>query len=142
VSVSRSPAPSLFGRCASGAAAIEFAILMPVLVLFIVGTFAVSWAIHGVSSVNYALEQTSRMLQLDRTVSVSSLQSAINAKLASLGKQQVTLTLTHEAPAGDTDIAHVTARYDFPVRVPLLTTWSLTFQRTATVILSVTPPAS
>lgn len=104
--------------CQSGAAAIEFAILMPVLVLFLLGTFATSWAIHGVSSVNYALEQTGRMLRLDPELDVAALQAAIDDKLSRLGKQVVTISLTHEELDGTADIAHISAQYDFPIKIP------------------------
>jgi hypothetical protein len=110
---------------------------MPVLLLFLTGAFVISWAIHGVSSVNYALEQTGRMLQLDPALDVTALQTAIDDKLSHLGKQAVTLSLSHEDPDGTVDIAHITAQYDFPIKIPMLPAYSISYQRTTTVVLPV-----
>ena len=135
---------SCVGRCVrrfvkarSGVAAIEFALLAPVLLLFVLGTFATSWAFHGVSSVNFALEQTSRTLQLNPNLKVADLQKTIDSKLTKFGKQPVTLSLTSETDAYGSTIAHVTAQYVFEVDIPFMTTFNVDYGRTITVILAV-----
>ena len=121
----------------SGAAAIEFALICPALVLFILGTYAVGWAMHGVSSVDFALDRTARVLQLKPTLKTSELQKAIESVLKELGDQKVSVTMSTKTDTYGTQLAELTANYAFAVAIPFLETFKFNYQRTATVVLTV-----
>ena len=121
----------------SGVAAIEFALILPVLLLLVVGTYAAGWAMHGVSSVDFALDRTVRVLQLKPTLTLKDLQTAIDATLKDLGNQPVTLSLSTKTDTYGTQLAEIKATYLFKLDIPLLESMNLNYQRTATVVLTV-----
>ncbi len=129
-----------FGAKDSGAAAIEFAILMPVLILFVLATYGLGLAVHHVSSVSYALEDTARTLLLNPTLTQSDLQTVLNSKLAPLGNTTVSLTKTLAKGVADSDIAVLTVTYNFSIKVPFVATYNGSYSRSANVFLTV-PPA-
>ncbi len=63
-------------RCESGTAAIEFAFVFPLLIMLIVGIYAVGSVMHSISSVRYALEDTARMLQINPALTQAELQAS------------------------------------------------------------------
>ena len=126
-----------FVRGRSGAAAIEFALICPVLVMFILGTYAAGWAMHGVSSVDFALDRTARVLQLKPTLNTAELQKSIESVLKELGDQKVSVTMSTKTDAYGTQLAELTANYAFAIAIPFLETVTLNYQRTATVVLTV-----
>ena len=126
-----------FVRGRSGAAAVEFAFIFPALVLFILGTYAVGWAMHGVSSVDFALDRTARVLQLKPTLNTAELQMSIESVLKELGDQKVSVTMSTKTDAYGTQLAELTANYAFAIAIPFLETVTLNYQRTATVVLTV-----
>jgi hypothetical protein len=105
--------------------------------MFILGTYAAGWAMHGVSSVDFALDRTARVLQLKPTLKTAELQKAIDSILTELGDQKVTVTMSTKTDAYGTQLADLTATYAFDVSVPFLKTMTLNYQRTATVVLTV-----
>ena len=124
----------------SGVAAIEFAVLMPVLILFVLATYAMGLAIHHVSSVSYALEDTARTLLLNPALTQSQLQTVLNSKLTPLGNTTVSLTKTLAKGVADSDIAVLTVTYNFTIKVPFIPTYAGSFTRSANVFLTL-PPA-
>ena len=126
-----------FLHCASGVAAIEFAIILPVLVMLIFGTFATGWAMHRVSSVDYALEQTSRSLQLNPSLSQSALQTLLDEDLDNYGNEEVTLAMEVAKDSYGSNVAHLTATYAYEITIPLVTSYKGTITRTSDVFLAV-----
>ena len=125
------------GNCQSGIAAIEFALLFPVLLLFLLGTYAVGLAMHNISSVNYALEQTARILALKTDKTESQLQESFAQNLASLGKQAATLTKSVTKDASGSDVALLTATYSYSINIPFVAAYTATYSKTANVFLAV-----
>ena len=126
-----------FIACRSAAAAIEFAMVFPLLVVLLFGTFAVGWSMHCISSVEYALEQTSRALQLDPTLNLASLQALLDKDLDALGNQPVKLTMATAKDTYGSNVAHLTVTYTYHIEVPLVAKYSDTITRTSDVFLTV-----
>ena len=75
---------------------------------------------HGVSSVDFALDRTARVLQLKPTLKTSELQKAIESVLKELGDQKVSVTMSTKTDTYGTQLAELTANYAFAVAIPFL----------------------
>jgi Flp pilus assembly protein TadG len=135
------PKPRLLSlwRSTSGAVAVEFALVFPLLVVFVLGIYAVGSVMHSISSVRYALEETGRMLQMDSSLTQEDLQTAIDQKLAYYGKQAVTLTKTVDTDSYGSSVAHLTATYPYYIAVPFIPRYEGALTQSAEVYLVITP---
>lgn len=119
---------------ASGAAAVEFALISPALFMLIVGGFQMAWALHCAATVRWTLESCARNLMLNPTESASTLKSAMVAQLngkASASDLTVTITTDSSNPSGTLLVATSTYRTD--LSVPFVSTQHLTFTSTTKV---------
>src|SRR4029079_12172506 len=112
---------------------------MPVLIIFVLATYAMGLAVHHVSSVSYALEDTARTLLLNPALTQSQLQTVLNGKLAPLGNTTVSLTKSLTKGVGDSDIAVLTVTYNFSIKVPFVTTYNGSYSRSTNVFLTLPP---
>lgn len=79
----------------SGAAALELAFALPVLVLMLAGLAQFCWAQHCASSMRYAMTQASRTLMLNPTMTESTFAALVKSKLASAdGNVSISLTIS------------------------------------------------
>lgn len=124
-------------RCESGTAAIEFAFVFPLLIMLIVGIYAVGSVMHSISSVRYALEDTARMLQINPALTQADLQAAINRKLDHLGKQAFTLTMNVEKDSYGSSVAHLTVTYPYTVAIPFIPYHSDAYRQTSEIFLAI-----
>lgn len=125
-------------RCSSGVAAVEFAFVFPLLLIMIIGLYAVGSVLHCISSVRFALEQTARTLQLNPSLTQSDLQTVIDQKLVNYGKQAVTLTMTVSKDASGSDIAQLTASYPYLIAVPFIPKYQGAYQQSVDIFLVIT----
>ena len=126
-------------RCTSGAVAVEFAFVFPVLIVFVLGIFAVGSVMHSISSVKYALEETARMLQMNKNLTQSDLQVAIDQKLTSYGKQAVTLSMTVDKDSFGSSVAHLTATYPYVIAIPFVPKYEGAYELTSEVFMVIAP---
>ena len=117
-----------------GGSAVEFALIAPLLIVALFGIFAVGWGVHCISSLQLALEQSGRALQLDPTLSQSQLESMVKSKLTGLGDPHVNVSLTTDNIAGVT-IATISGTYVFDIAVPLLPSYGVDYQTAVNVPL-------
>ncbi len=127
------------GRCDRAAAAVEFALVFPLLIFLMIGTYSVGLAMHSLSNVRYALEQTTRMLQMDSTLTEEELQEALNTQLTATGDGTVTLTVETETDEAGSSVAHLTASYPFVVAIPFMPQFESTYEMSTDVYLVVAP---
>jgi Flp pilus assembly protein TadG len=126
-------------RCTSGAVAVEFAIVFPLLIIFVLGIFTVGSVMHCISSVKYALEETARMLQMNSSLTQDDLQAAIDKKLTYYGDQAVTLTMTVDKDSFGSSVAHLTATYPFFMAIPYIPRYEGSYTQSAEVYLVIAP---
>jgi Flp pilus assembly protein TadG len=119
-----------------GGAAVEFAIVAPLLFALIAGIFVLGWTMHSVASVRYALEEAGRSLQLDPDMTETELADVVEAKLDRLARPDVTVTLVVGEPEDGIRIAQATAQYAITFSVPLLPSFELEMQTSVTVPLT------
>ena len=79
---------------------------------------------------------TARGLVSDPSMSQTQLQSNVQALLTSIADpSSVTVTLTEDAATASPRVAHLTASYTHTVDVPLVTSFSYTYQTQSSTIL-------
>jgi Flp pilus assembly protein TadG len=126
-------------RCSSGAVAVEFAIVFPVLIVFVLGIFAIGSVMHCISSVRFALEETARMLQMNSTLTQGDLQAAIDQKLTYYGKQAVTLSMTVDKDSFGSTVAHLTVTYPYFIAIPFVPKYEGAYTQSSDVYLVLAP---
>ncbi|AZO30983.1 pilus assembly protein [Mesorhizobium sp. M1B.F.Ca.ET.045.04.1.1] len=134
-SVSADKRAKAFAGDSSGGAAIEFALIVPFLIMLLFGIFAFGWSMNNMSSVRYALEASARSLQLNNTMTQSQIQTIATQKLLALGLQNVDVTITTDPPSGGFCIAHVNASYAFVIDFPFFSDFPVSQSTTVNVPL-------
>lgn len=125
--------------CEAGVAAVEFAFVLPLLIIFLIGIYAAGALLHSVSSVGYALEETARMLQMNSKLTQKDLQAALDKKLSSFGSQAVTLAMTVDKDSYGSSIARLTASYPYTLAIPFIPEYEGAYRQTVEVFLVISP---
>jgi Flp pilus assembly protein TadG len=99
---------------------LEFALLGPVFLVFMIGFFQVAWAMYCSSSVRYALHNSGRALVLNPAMSQSDLQTMVKAALIPLVAENVTVTLTKTTPSSGLQLSTATATYNYQIVIPFM----------------------
>ncbi|MDX8512522.1 TadE/TadG family type IV pilus assembly protein [Mesorhizobium captivum] len=133
--MSASKRAKAFAGNVSGGAAIEFALIVPFLIMLLFGIFAFGWSMNNASSVRYALEASARSLQLNNTLTQSQIQAIATQKLQALGLQNVSVTINTDPPSGGFCIAHVNASYAFVINFPYFSDFPISYATTVNVPL-------
>jgi Flp pilus assembly protein TadG len=111
--------------CERGSAAIEFALVTPLLVMLLVGAYAVGYALHSMSSIRYALDAAGRSLRLDPSLTTAELQSIVDEKLGPLNSQSPTLSMMSTTRDDGANVVKLVATYGVPVKIPLITSFTV-----------------
>jgi Flp pilus assembly protein TadG len=126
-----------FIRDSRGNAAVEFALVFPLFLIFIFGTFYIGWVTYGTYTVHHAVVQSARILQLNPTTTQGQLQTFVRSKVDAVGgSSNVTVTLTMGAASNGTQLARATATYPMSFVVPLLGTYSFNYTTSTTVAIT------
>ncbi|MGX5800636.1 TadE/TadG family type IV pilus assembly protein [Bradyrhizobium sp. Arg314] len=120
----------------SGGAGIEFALVAPLLIMLLFGIFAFGWSMNNISSVRYALEASSRSLQLNNTLTQTDIQAIATQKLQALGLQNVNVTIATDPASGGFCMAHVNASYAFVISFPYFSDYPISYATTVNVPLA------
>lgn len=107
-----------------GGAALEFAMLGPVFLMFIIGFFQVAWAMYCASSVRYALHNSARALVLNPSMSQSDFQTMVKSAVTPLAAQNVSVSLTKTTPSSGLQLSQATATYNYQIVIPFVPTYN------------------
>lgn len=100
-----------FGSAEGGATAVEFALVLPLFIMLLIGIFELSRMMFVTSSVQYSVDRAARLAVIDPTVSLSDIETDILNRLAVSNSPTVDLTVVRTT-IGVTDVAQVSAHYD------------------------------
>jgi Flp pilus assembly pilin Flp len=125
----------IFKRDETGATAIEFALVAPVLILLLFGIVVFGWSMNAMSSVRYALEESSRALQMKSSLTQTEIEAMVKDHVRELGLQNVEVILAIDEPSGGFRLAHVTATYIFVIEIPLFNQLPVNYKASITVPL-------
>jgi Flp pilus assembly protein TadG len=118
----------------SGATALEFALVSPVLITLLVGLFQVAWAMHCAATVRWSLETASRKLLMNPAETATTLKSDMVGLLGgSANSNNLTVSITPDTsnPAGKMLVA--ASVYTTNLVIPLLPSTALTFNASTSV---------
>lgn len=102
---------------------LEFAILGPVFIVFLIGFLQVAWAMYCASSVRFALHNSARALVLNPTMSQSDFQNLVQSAVTPLAAENVSVSLTKSFPNAGLQLANATATYSYQIVVPFMPTY-------------------
>jgi Flp pilus assembly protein TadG len=118
-----------------GTAAIEFAIVGPLLLLLVFGLLGAGIVIQECMTVRYALEQSARALQLDPSMTEAALSALLNDKAKGSVPSGISVTLTIDPPVSGQALAHATASYDLSLEVPFVPAFQIPYSTSLTIPL-------
>lgn len=110
----------------SGSAAIEFAVVGPVLIAMLFGMYCFGEAYFDTQTLQTAVESAGRMMALSSNVTQSELQTAVQNGLASIGNPSVTVSYATTTVDG-VSVGHLSATMTRSYFVPLLKTYNFTY---------------
>jgi Flp pilus assembly protein TadG len=115
-------------RDASGATALEFALISPALIMLIIGGFQLAWTLHCAATVRWSLETNARNLMLDPTETADTLKSAMVSAINGAARaDDLTVTITQDASNPGSKLAVATSVYRTTLSVPFVTAIPMSF---------------
>ena len=118
-----------------GAAALEFALVLPALITFIMGIWYVGWAINLGSEVRHAVELGSRIYIVNPNSTSTDLSTAVGSHLTDVAIGDVTLN-TSQVAHGTATSQHITWSYATTASIPFLSAISFNFNGAVDVPLA------
>lgn len=125
--------PRHMAKDASGASAVEFAMIAPLLIMVIFGIFQVGWALHCASSVRYALDESARVLSISPEITAADVEAAMRERLKTFADPEISVSISEDLESPGLRITNLRATYVHSLSVPMLPTWELRFQSAAVV---------
>lgn len=113
-------------RDKSGAAAVEFAMIAPVLFTCIVGMLMLGMAYYEGATVQWSLERTLRAAMIDPDITPAEIEAALNARLEAIGSPEIDFSYVID-DSGSVPVAVATANYEVPLHVPFVPDMALHF---------------
>ena len=113
-------------RHEGGASAVEFALVAPVFIMFLLGIIELGRALYFASSVQWAVERASRTVAINPAVTQSQLYTSVQQYLGPINNPEITLNLTIDS-SGIITVAHVTSQYVHTVEIPFVPSFTITF---------------
>jgi Flp pilus assembly protein TadG len=118
-----------------GASALEFAIVAPVFLLFLLGMFYVSWTIYNITSARFAIAEAGRALQMNQKLTAAELDAIFRKKIQTGLMTIQNLTLAVSASQAGFSIAKIKAPILIKLKIPFMTEISLDFSVSTEVAL-------
>jgi Flp pilus assembly protein TadG len=119
-----------------GGAAIEFALVGPLLLLLVFGLLGAGIAIQQCMAVRFALEQSARDLQLDPSMTQEEFAAVLNEKVKASVPSGVAVTLTVDPAVSGQALAHATASYDLTLELPFVPVLEIPYSTEMTIPLA------
>lgn len=114
---------------ARGAAAVEFALVLPLLAIFIFGVWWLGWAINLGSEVGHAVEMGSRVYVLHPAATATELQTAVASHLTDVNVSDINLA-TASTTVGTATSQHITWSYQTHAPIPFMSSIPISFSGT------------
>lgn len=111
---------------ASGAAAVEFAMIAPMLLTCIVGILMLGMAYYEGATVQWSLERTLRAAMIDPDVTEADIEQQLAEQLESIGSPEIDFSYVIDQ-SGAVPVAVATADYEVPLHVPFVPDLALHF---------------
>ena len=110
----------------AGATAVELALVIPVLVAIIFGTWALGWALYSGGEVRHAVELGSRIYIANPNATSSDLQTAVQSHLQDVPVNAFTLAAAPQTDGSATN-QHITWSYQTTLTIPFVANLPMNF---------------
>ena len=120
-----------FGREESGAAAVEFAIVVPVFLAIMMTIWEFGFAQHKLSSIRFAMENASRSLLVNNALTEAQLSTQVKSQLSSIADNNVTITLSSATVSG-ASVKTLTGTYTSTIGIPGMATIPISWSTVVT----------
>ena len=124
-------------RNIDGSTALEFAIVGPVLVAFLVGIVSMGYALYADSAVRSAIQRSSRMLISNPSTTADAIKSNAQAYLAGLPIDDLTVLISSSSISGTLAYKTVSWTYRYPFSAPFVTSHTFQFGSSIAVPMAV-----
>lgn len=115
-----------FRRDGQGSAAVEFALVAPILLTLILGMLMLGIAYYQGMSVQWSLERSLRTAMIDPEVSAQEIEDRMLEELGDIPVDTLVFDYNIE-DSGDVPLAVATVDYDVPLQIPFIPAVSLHF---------------
>jgi len=119
-----------FAREESGAYAVEFALISTAFFMLMFGCAYLGIMMFYRSSIQYAVENSVRMVSVDKNTTQSQITTAINNYLESTGLPDASVSYASSVYNG-VQVGTVTASFTKSITMPFVSTFNLTYSATA-----------
>lgn len=123
-----------FRKNASGATAVEFALIIPVFIMLVFGIAQFAYSQHCASSLHFALRAASRSLMLNPDLTEQQLEVQVREALEDLGDSGVEVKMTIVEDA-NRRTAKIVGIYNPSVTIPLVGNMPITYRSSVSTIL-------
>ena len=119
-----------------GATIVEFALALPILILFMIGTVQFGLVLHASGGMRHALGEGIRQARVDRTATTAEIEQRVLDSLTGIDPSFVTqLTAERSTNASGADVAQVSMRDQVQWMIPFLSLPPLVLSQTKTTYL-------
>lgn len=117
-SVSGNLGTQSFRAGASGAAAVEFALVLPAFFLFVFGLIQAGILVYEMSNSQWAMERAVRIAMVDKSIDATTFEALVESELVNIGAPaDVTVAFSVDS-SGAMDIIHVQVFRPFFIDLP------------------------
>lgn len=109
-----------------GAAALELALVLPMLVTFILGIWYLGWSLNLGGEVRHAVEMGSRIYITNPSATSAELSTAISSHLTDVSVNSISLN-TSSQTVGTTTSQHITWSFSTTPPIPFVSAIPITF---------------
>ena len=134
--------PTNFARAAEGilretrgTSAIEFAILCPIFITFVLGIMEASHAYYSQGVMRYAIQEVARTIMVQSDLNTSQMEELVVEKLSRLHTADIVGLSVSEVDNGDSTMtATLSVSYKFDMIIPMLSTFPMVFESKTQVV--------
>jgi Flp pilus assembly protein TadG len=109
-----------------GATAVEFALVLPLLVIFIMGIWYMGWSMNLGSEVRHAVELGSRIYITNPNATDNELKTAIASHLTDVPINSITLS-TSTSTIGSASSQHISWSFQTSAPIPFMSSMQISF---------------
>ena len=102
-----------------GAAAAEFALILPILLLMVFGVIEFGRMFWIKNSIQFAVEEAGRYAMVNASATSGELEAYAESKIYGMDPSDITFTITSES-SGGTDFVSITGTYQFVTLIPVI----------------------
>ncbi len=125
--MTRSASARRFASAKSGATAVEFALVAPLLMTMIGGVLALGAAYYEGATIQWALERSLRSAMIHADLTAADIEELMADDLALIGSPDVAFDYQIDE-SGAVPVAIVSAEYDVPLEIPFIPEMALHFR--------------